>query len=377
MVKLAYVNDGTSVYDLLFLKRLTKENTVYFLTFNNDPRFVSSETIVKKMLWSVSADSKTEGVYMYALCLLRALLLRVHLNCIKPHLVLGCMATKYGFYSALSGFKPFILIVWGSDILIAPKRFFLFRFMAKFTLKKADAVIVDSEVQKDVAIQLGCDPQKILKFPWFDLDDVRVETCRNRIREELGWRKNPIIICLRRHDSIWGVQYLIEAIPQVIRVLPESRFLILGKGQLSDRFKHRVKELKMQKFVKFLGQVSRKDVIAYLNAADVYVSTSLSDGTSASLLEAMALGVAPIVTNISGNTEWIRNGWSGYLVPVKDSQRLAERIVLLVKNKELRQKISQNALKTVKTSVDWRKNSKALGDLISKLITERSIEEGK
>jgi len=377
MVKLAYANDGTSVYDLLFLKRLTKENTVYFLTFNNDPRFVSSETIVKKMPWSVSAESKREGVYMYALCLLRALLLKMHLNRIRPHLVLGCVATKYGFYSALSGFKPFILIVWGSDILIAPKRFLLFRFMAKFTLKKADAVIVDSEVQKNAAIQLGCNPRKILKFPWFDLDEVRVKTCRNKIREELGWRKNPIIICLRRHDLIWGVQYFIEAIPQVVSVLPESRFLILGKGQLSDRFKHRVKELKMQKYVKFLGQVSREDVIAYLNAADVYVSTSLSDGTSASLLEAMALGVAPIVTNISGNTEWIRNGWSGYLVPVKDSQRLAEGIVLLIKNKELRQKISQNAQKTAKTNVDWLKNSKALGDLISKLVTKRSLEEGK
>ena len=377
MVKLAYVNDGTSVYDLLFLKRLAKENTVYFLTFNNDPRFVSSETIVKKMLWSVSAESKTEGLYMYALCLLRALLLRIHLNCIKPHLVLGCMATKYGFYSALSGFKPFILIVWGSDILIAPKRFFLFRFMAKFTLKKADAVIVDSEVQRDAAIQLGCSPRKILKFPWFDLDDVRVKTCRNKIREELGWRKNPIIICLRRHDLIWGVQYFIEAIPQVISVLPECRFLILGKGQLSDRFKQRVKELKMQKYVKFLGQVSREDAIAYLNAADVYVSTSLSDGTSSSLLEAMTLGVAPIVTKIPGNTEWVKSGWNGYLVPVKDSQSLAERIVPLVKNKELRHKIGQNALKTVKASVDWRKNSKALRDLISKLATKRTLEVGE
>ena len=247
MVKLAYANDGTSVYDLLFLKRLTKQNTVYFLTFNNDPRFVSSETIVKKMPWSVSAESKREGVYMYALCLLRALLLKMHLNRIKPHLVLGCVATKYGFYSALSGFKPFILIVWGSDILIAPKRFLLFRFMAKFSLKKADAVIVDSEVQENAAIQLGCNPRKILKFPWFDLDDIRVKTCRDKIREELGWRKNPIISCLRRHDSICGVQYLIEAIPQVISLLPESRFLILGKGQLSDQFKQRVKELKTKR----------------------------------------------------------------------------------------------------------------------------------
>jgi len=371
VVRLAYAHDGTSVYDLLFLKRLTKENTVHFLTFNNNPRFVSSETIVTKMSWSVSAESKTEGLYMYALCFLRALLLRIYLNRIKPHLLLGCMATKYGFYSALSRFKPFILIVWGSDILIAPKRFFLFRFMAKFALKKADAIIVDSEVQKDAAIQLGCIPRKILKFPWFDLNDIRVKTCRNKIREELGWCKNPIIICVRRHDWIWGVQYFIEAIPQVISVMPESRFLILGKGQLSERFKRRVKELRMGKYVKFMGQLPREDVIAYLNAADVYVSASLSDGTSASLLEAMTLELPPIVTDIAGNLEWVRNAWNGYLIPVRSPQSLAEKIVLLIKDRNLRQRIGKNARKTVETKVDWRKNSKALSNLIWGLVKEK------
>lgn len=377
MVKLAYAHDGISVYDALFLSYLTQSNTVSFLTFNRNPQRVSGKEIVVKMPFSTDLLPRIEGLRMYVFCFFRAFLLRFSLKRIKPDVLLGCVATKYGFYSALSGFKPFILIIWGSDILIAPKRFFLFRLMVKFTLKKANAVIVDSEVQRNAAIQLGCDPRKILKFPWFDLESVRVKTSRSETREELGWRKNPIIICLRRHDWIWGVQYFIEAIPHVISAIPESRFLILGKGQLSDTFKQRVKELKLQKCVKFLGQVSREDAITYLNAADVYVSTSLSDGTSASLLEAMTLGVAPIVTNISGNVEWIKNGWNGYLVPVKDSQRLAETIVMLVKNKELRQKISQNASKTVNASVDWRKNSKALQDLISKLATKQTLEVGK
>lgn len=380
MFKVVYTHDGTNVYDLFFLEHLTGKHIVHFLTFNSDPRFVPANAIVIKMpepltLSAIKADM-IEGIRMYFFCFLRALILRLYLKQIRPSIVLGNMATKYGFYSALSGFKPFILIIWGSDILVAPKRFFLFRCIAKFSLKKADAVIVDSDVQEKAAVELGCDPRKILKFPWFDLESVNVEFSRDEIRKQLGWASNPIVICVRKHEPIYGVEYLIEAIPPVIKKIPESRFLIIGKGQLSEKLMRRVRDLRMEKYVKFVGEVERKDLLLYLNAADVYVSPSLSDGTSASLLEAMALGIPPVVTEIAGNVEWIKNGWSGILVPAKNSQQLAEKMALLINNQRLRRQISQNALKTVKAKVNWRKHSKTFDNLILTLV-QKSKKYGR
>ncbi len=375
MVSIAYAHDGTSVYDPLFLEYLAKDNTVYFLTFNHNPHFVSNRIKIIKIPEPFDAFlgeiGLIEGLRMYVSFLLRSFLLWIFLKRLKPNVLLGCMATKYGFYSALSGFKPFILIVWGSDVLIAPNRFFMSRFMAKFALKKASAVILDSEVQKDAAINLGCARRKILKFPWFDLEQVRVTRSSIEIRRKLKWQENPIVLCSRRHNPICGVQYVIEAIPYVVQTSPEARFLIIGYGKLTQEFKRRVQELGVQGHVKFLGQLSREDVVTYLNAADIYVSSSLSDGTSASLLEAMTLKIPPIVTNIPGNTEWIEDDVNGYLVPVKDFQQLAEKIILLLKNDKLRQRIGERALETVRAKVNWDENSTALGNLISSLVGQK------
>lgn len=372
MVTIVYAHDGVNEYDRFFLNFLTKENLVYLLTFHRKPCFFSSKTRVVRMPRVVCPPTdKVEGLYMYIFFPLRVIFLRLFFKLLKPDIVLGCMATKYGFYAALTGFKPLILIVWGSDVLIAPKRLFFFRFMAQFALRKADAVIVDSTVQENAVIHLGCTREKILKFPWFDLKNIHVTYSRAEMRKKLGWHNNTIVISLRKHEPIYCVGCLIDAIPYILSEVPKSRFLILGKGQLTEKFKRKVKEMGLEQYVRFIGHVSRKSVASYLNAADVYVSTSLSDGTSASLLEAMALGIPPIVTDIEGNREWIVNNWNGFLVPPNDPRSLAEKAVYLIESTDFRLYIGKNGLITVKTKVDWPKNSEAFADLILELCRDR------
>ena len=369
MVTVVYSHDGNNQYDLLFLDHLAKKNLVYLLTFYRNPTFVSPKTRIMKLPGILSAPTqKAEGLYMYVFFLPRALLLRIFCRIVKPHIVLGNMATKYGFYTAVSRLRPFLLIIWGSDILIAPKRFFLFRLMAQYTLKKADAVIVDSDVQKKAALQLGCDPKKILKFPWFNTSSVKAYRARSDVRKELGWLTNPIVICVRKHNPLYRVEDLVEAVPQVLKALPEVRFLLVGQGQLTDLLKQRVRELRVEDRVKFTGNLSREDTITYLNASDIYVSTSMSDGASSSLLEAMTLKIPPIVTDILGNREWITDGLNGYLTPVGNSPEIAKKIIKLAGNVELRRSIGDNAYKTIEDRVDWDRNTMSLDTLISRLI---------
>lgn len=376
LVKIAYAHDGTSIYDTLFLEELVKGNKVYFVTFNHKPIDMPEQVSVVHMREPLDKLTKNidkfEALRMYLLFLFRGILLRLILRKTRPQLVIGCMATKYGFYSALAGFKPTILIVWGSDVLIAPKRFILFRFMVKYALSKAAAVIVDSEIQKKAVLQLGCYPGKVLKFPWFDLEKIRPQKSRNELRKNLGWQNNTIIISARSHETIYGVEYLIEAIPFILKEAPEARFLLLGKGRLTEKLKQRVCELKVTSYVKFLRSIPQQDVVEYVNAADINVSTSFSDGTSASLLEAMALSVPSVVSEIPGNKEWIENGWNGYLTPIKDPKGLAEKIITLIENTELARRFGENARKTVEARVDWRRSMSVFDNLILTLLDKKS-----
>jgi glycosyltransferase involved in cell wall biosynthesis len=99
------------------------------------------------------------------------------------------------------------------------------------------------------------------------------------------------------------------------------------------------------------------------------VSTSFSDGTSASLLEAMSCSLPPVATEIDGNKEWINDGINGFLVPVADSKKLAEKILLLADNQELRRRLRANAEETMRTRVIWQENIKKLTNAIDSIVS--------
>src|SRR3990170_1149045 len=374
MAIIAYLHDGTSIYDHMFLEHLVKRNTVFFLTFHPKPRFIPKEarvTIMREPLLFLADKAWIEGIRMYTLFLLRTLLVKLELRRIKPQLVIGCMATKYGFYATATSFKPTIAIVWGTDVLISPRRFLFFRFLAKHTLKKADAVILDSKVQKNAAVQLGCNPDKILKFPWFNEESVKLKSSREETREKLGWSDNVIILSARSHETLYGIEHIIEAIPEIIKTEPNARFLILGQGRLTQTLKERVKQLQVSQYVRFLGHIPRDEVITYLNSSDINVSTSFSDGTSASLLEAMALAVPSVVTDIAGNKEWIESNYNGILTATRNPKDLAGKIVHLAQNQDTRKRLGKNAQTTIEQKVDWQRNMQTFDSLIQALIDKK------
>jgi glycosyltransferase involved in cell wall biosynthesis len=106
----------------------------------------------------------------------------------------------------------------------------------------------------------------------------------------------------------------------------------------------------------------------YLRSADIYVSTSLSDGTSVSLLEAMACGVFPIVTDIPGNRPWIAHGKNGFLFEKGDYDKLSELILQNIGSKELIKNAAKINQEIVKEKGNWENNIKEIGNLYAKLI---------
>lgn len=289
----------------------------------------------------------------------------------RPDVLDGNWLTRDGgVFCSFSGYHPFLATAWGSDILVEATKSRILRLFGKLTVRIADSVIVDSEVQRKAVIRLGCDSSKIYSFPWgIDLDIFRLRKKTSPTKDLKQWgRKTKIIISTRNHFPIYGIEYLIRAIPLILEKVDYARFLIVGDGPLLTYYKALVKQMGIEDYVRFPGRVPQAALARLLNFADIYVSTSLSDGTSASLLEALATGLPTVVTAIPANREWIVHGRNGFLVPPSDSTALADSIVRLLESETLRSKMRHFNLRVAEERADWKINSRVLERCISNLL---------
>jgi len=302
----------------------------------------------------------------YVIRILRiALLTRI----LSPDVVYGNWVSRAsGFCCGRAGIHPLVVAAWGSDVLIEVKESLVLRIFGKLTVRSADAIIVDSEVQRRAVLELGCDRSKVYCFPWgIDLDRFRPQD-KAQMRRELRLHTSRIIISIRTHSSLYGVEYLIRAIPRILEEIRDVMFLIAGDGPLLEYHKSLARQLGIEQNVRFLGYVANKQLPRILNAAEIYVSTSFSDGSSASLMEALGCGLPVVVTDIPGNREWIAHGENGFLVSPGDTSALAVCIAKLLQDDALRLRIKRANLNLAKAKADWKTNSLVLEKCIEHLI---------
>jgi glycosyltransferase involved in cell wall biosynthesis len=150
-----------------------------------------------------------------------------------------------------------------------------------------------------------------------------------------------------------GQRHLIEAIPLVIREVPDARLVILGEGELRPQLEHQVKHLRLEKHVVLPG--FRADVLSLIKGFDLFVMSSETEGLGTSLLDAMAAGKACIGTRVGGIPEVIDDGRTGLLVPPHDAAALAGAIVKLLKDSALRTRMADAGLERVGTQFSVEK----------------------
>lgn len=389
-IRIVYANWPEGYVNQRFINALAKKYKVSLFFFDDTirekekappisvPKSVKKISVKDPPLVRIPLDlrlaTKSGSVGWFLKMFVRGLIFRRSIKRLRPDLLIvnGITGTNpFGLCGASSGFHPFVVLVWGSDILIEARDSVVFRMIAKFVLRRADGVLVDSEVKARAAVELGCSRNKIWKFPWgIDLDLFNSSTDCSNLKEQLGWEDKDVIVSTRNHYPIYGVEYLVRAIPTVVKEIPDARFLIIGEGPCTNNLKEKSERLGIVEYVRFIGKVPNKMLAKYLGAADVYVSTAFSDGASNSLLESMACGLPVVVTDIPGNQEWIQNGKNGFLVPIKDSKALAERIVSLLRNKEMRKFASDTNSELAKAKADWKKNANVLYETVERLVAD-------
>ena len=143
-----------------------------------------------------------------------------------------------------------------------------------------------------------------------------------------------------------GYTHLLAAIPQVMQRHPEVTLVLLGDGELRSELEEQVRQLGLENHVKIVGQVN--NVLEQLEGFDLFVSSSLWEGLPTVIMEAMAVGVPVIATDIPGSREMISHKKNGWLVAPADPSSLANAISELIENPKLRQQLSQAGKQSVK-----------------------------
>jgi glycosyltransferase involved in cell wall biosynthesis len=244
-------------------------------------------------------------------------------------------AIPTGFIGVLVGNllkKSVVLTIHGSDFRMATEGSKILNKIFLYVCRRAKRILCVSELQAKVVQRMGVKGEKVSTLP-MGIEESFLEAGKNR-REKLN-HQGYTIFSNRNLLPLYNVSLLIRAIPLVLQEEPNTRFLIAGDGAERESLAREAEDLGLTPSVKFLGSVPHEKMADLLGQADIYVSTSLHDGTSVSLLEAMGSGAFPIVTDIPSNREWIEPGRNGFLVPVNEEKFLAQKIIDALRDKPL------------------------------------------
>jgi len=279
----------------------------WFRSRGHDLRVWSLETPLAGLEAESLPRAPLPGFLRYPLALPA---LRRALERFAPDLMDAHYVPNYGLLGALAGRWPLSVTAWGSDLLVLGRRGPLQRARARFVLRRADLVLADAANLAGAARALGAAPGKVHMIPWgVDLGLFRLSAERER----------GLIVSARMHEPVYDLETILHAVKPVLERDPRAHLVVTGDGSLRARLERQAAALLPGGRWRFVGRLAPDELAALLARADVYLSASRSDSTSVSLLEAMAAGAVPVVSDIEGNREWVAEGDGARLFPCGDA----------------------------------------------------------
>lgn len=241
--------------------------------------------------------------------------LRGILNDYNPTFVHIHQANSIGFITSLAnkGKFPQIMTTWGDDVLTNPYRSIVHRQLAIVSLRKSDAITADAQSMADSIHRFyKKTPVSILNFG--------IDLFENNLPKE------NIIYSNRLHNDLYNIDKIISGSIDFLRLNKDWKLIIAAVGNNTEALKQQAQESGVSDQIEFVGFLSPEENRNNYFKAKVYVSIPSTDGTAISLLESLAYGCLPIVSDIPSNNEWITNGVNGLIVPDFDLNEGLQRI---------------------------------------------------
>ncbi len=217
--------------------------------------------------------------------------------------------------------------------------------LTKFFVTKY--IVQTGIAKKELAKKLHLPLKKIEVIPnSINISEYKFELDEIAKKKELKINpNNKNIVCVSNLRRGKGHEYLLEAFEEIFKINKNVNLLIIGDGEQKTILTRQVKKYKSINNIYFLG--NRADVKEILKISNIFVLLTFAEGMSNAIMEAMAMGITVITTDIAVNRELIKNNKTGILVPIKNSTEIQEKVLFLLENEDLRKTLGENAKKEI------------------------------
>jgi glycosyltransferase involved in cell wall biosynthesis len=299
-----------------------------------------------------SIKAKLDGNFLKLMYLAAFPKLKKIIRTFKPDILHAHYAASYGVIGAFTGFHPFILSVWGIDILTFPKNSVLHKKMIEYSLKKADNVLATSSY---LAKETNKYTNKDILITPFGID---MEEFKPKIVDPIFMEDDIVIGTIKSMERKYGIEYLIKSFSIVKKKYQHKniKLLLVGGGSLEDKFKQMIDELGITDSSIITGQIPFNKVADYHNQLSIAVYVSKVESFGVSILESSACEKPVVVSDVGGLPEVVENNVTGFIIKANDIEATTEAIERLILDNELREKFGSSGRARVKDKFDWKKN---------------------
>ncbi|MFV2047925.1 glycosyltransferase [Metabacillus sp. YM-086] len=283
----------------------------------------------------------------------------------KPDILHAHYVSSYGVIGALANFHPYVISVWGMDIFDFPKEGALNTYMVKYALGKADMIGSTSEVMKVETAQYTDKKIEVTPFG-VNLDVFKP----NEVRTDSDKINFGIV---KTMTEKYGIRYLLQGYAlfkeQVDELTYQNTHLtIVGGGPKLEEYQNLAQELNIADQTTFTGKIPHDQVPNKINEFDVFFVPSTLDSESfgVAAVEAQACEVPVVVANVGGLPEVVLDKQTGFVIPTKDAQAIADKMIYFIHNPEEGKKMGKLGREHVSKHYQWEENAAYMVSLYQK-----------
>lgn len=353
-MRLLIMADGRSIHTLRWRRYFQNEGwTVALFTLEPDPKDDSDNVFMARRPTGI-------GLIDYRLALGS---LRNAVGAFNPDLISAHYVVSYGWLASHIRNIPKVVTAWGSDLLIAPQRSFLHRMRIIRALHVSAFCTVDNRNLK-LAAEQYMSSEKIVMAP-MGIDRAWFDQCR---RTEFRAHDPLRIIAPRGLSSVYDPETIVEAARQL-----KGRFVFViymfGAPDMFPFWESKVAALGLAEIVKLKPFIQHADYLRSLTDYDVYLSASRSDSTSVALLEAMAAGLYPVVSDVEGNREWVVDNQNGTWFTAGSPESLAQKLVEIAATRQSFPAAAELNRARIARDAIWQDNMAIVRDRMLQLVS--------
>jgi len=362
-MKLLYVSAKYGLHDYRFLQKLVEDYDVLFLHYSSNKGIPIEANELKQL----STIERKPFLSSFPLATQLGNFKRIYKS-FKPDVIHTGYVWQVGILPAVLNLHPHLSMAWGSDILVEPDKSWFKKKLVRKVMKTADHIQCDANFVKERIINdYSVSQDKITVFPWgIDLNMFH-PLDKISCRKNLGINEKKFTVLFSRPlEEVYDVPTLMNGLKLFCRSKSDVQILIAHDGPMKSYATDFIKENDLKDQIKLIGWVKHDLIPVLYNASDVYVSTALSDGSSLSLLEAMACGLGLIVTDVPAVTEWVSEE-NGIVTPKKSPEALSEGLNSYYNNRNLVKTHGQKSELIARDKADWDRNYLKLKEIYEKI----------